>query len=125
MIQTLGQVMLYVHNQDQARSFWTEKLGFLVVAEADNGQDMRWIEVSPKGHGTSIVIHNKDVVARMEPELTLSTPSLMFFTDNINQLYNDLKNKGVKVGDIVDIPSGIIFNFADDEDNYFAVMERK
>lgn len=33
MIQKLGQVMLYVNNQDQARNFWTEKLGFQVIAE--------------------------------------------------------------------------------------------
>lgn len=125
MIRNLGQVMLYVKNQDQARDFWTEKAGFQVIEEVDNGQGMRSIEVAPEGAGTSIVIHNKDFIAQMEPELNLGTPSLMFITDNADQLHLNLKSKNVKVGDIVDMPSGRVFNFADDEDNYFAVMERK
>jgi len=49
----------------------------------------------------------------------------MFFTENIEELRRDLVNKNVKVGEIVNLPSGRVFNFADDEDNYFAVMEKK
>ncbi|KEZ51562.1 VOC family protein [Metabacillus indicus] len=125
MMKSLGQVMVYVKDQDQAKNFWVEKIGFTVIAEEDNKQGMRWIEVAPEGGGTSIVLHNKDFIAQMEPELNLGTPSLMFFTDNVDRLYDDLKNKGVKVGEIVDLPSGKLFNFADDEDHYFAVQERK
>ncbi|MGG1314139.1 VOC family protein [Cohnella laeviribosi] len=124
MISKLGQVMLYVKNQDQAVKFWTEKLGFSVIAEEKNG-DMRWIEIAPKGAETSIVLHNKAFVAQMEPELNLGTPSLMFFSEHFDQLHNDLFNQNVKVGEIVNTPSGRVFNFADDEENYFAVMERK
>ncbi|CAG5082912.1 MAG: glyoxalase/bleomycin resistance/extradiol dioxygenase family protein [Thermobacillus sp.] len=125
MIQKLGQVMLYVNNQDQSKAFWTEKLGFKVKAEEDNGEGMRWIEIAPPGADTTIVLQNKAFVAKMHPELNLSTPSLMFYTDNAEQLYNDLKGKNVKVGDLVEIPGGKVFNFADEEENYFAVMERK
>ncbi|WP_282032832.1 VOC family protein [Metabacillus indicus] len=125
MMKSLGQVMVYVKDQDQAENFWVEKIGFTVIAEEDNKQGMRWIEVAPKAGGTSIVLHNKDFIAQMEPELNLGTPSLMFFTDNVDRLYDDLKNKGVKVGEIVDLPSGKLFNFADDEDHYFAVQERQ
>lgn len=126
MINKVGQIMLYVNNQDEARAFWTEKLGFTVLAEEDNGQGMRWIEVAPNHGGTSIVLQNKELVAKMEPDMNLGTPSLMFYTDHVDQLYADLSNKNVKVGEIVTIPSGEkIFNFADDEENYFAVMEKK
>ncbi|MBB6669393.1 VOC family protein [Cohnella nanjingensis] len=125
MISKLGQVMLYVNNQDEARNFWTEKLGFSVIAE-ENSQGIRWIEVAPKGAATSIVLQNKEFVAKMEPEMNLGTPSLMFFTDHVDQLHADLSNKNVKVGEIVSMPSGEkVFNFADDEENYFAVMEKK
>lgn len=48
----------------------------------------------------------------------------MFFTDNLDQLYNNLLSNGVKVGEIVNLPSGKVFNFADNEENYFAVMEK-
>ncbi|WHX46995.1 VOC family protein [Paenibacillus woosongensis] len=124
MINRIGQVMLYVSNQDEAREFWTEKLGFEVISEETNGP-MRWIEVAPKGAATSIVLHNKEAVAQMNPEMNLGTPSLMYFTENLDQLYRDLTKKNVTVGDIVELPAGRVFNFADDEDNYFAVMETR
>lgn len=61
----------------------------------------------------------------MSPGLNLDTPSLMFFTENLEQLHSDLLNKKITVGEIVNMPSGGVFNFADNEENYFAVMERK
>lgn len=60
----------------------------------------------------------------MNPEMNLGTPSLMFFSDNFDQLNRELKDKNVTVGDIVEIPGGRVFNFADGENNYFAVMEK-
>lgn len=48
----------------------------------------------------------------------------MFYTTNVEELYNDLASKNVKVGDLVNTPSGKVFNFADDEENYFAVTEK-
>jgi lactoylglutathione lyase len=125
VINKLGQVMLYVKNQDEAVNFWTEKVGFSVISEEDNGQGFRWIEIAPtKEVETSIILHNKDFIAKMEPELNLGTPSLLFFTDNLDKLHNDLSNKNVTVGEIVTMPSGRVFNFADSEENYFAVLEK-
>jgi lactoylglutathione lyase len=125
MISKVGQIMLYVANQDQAVAFWTEKLGFTVISKEDNGQGMRWIEIAPnKNAETSIILHNKEFVAKMSPELNLGTPSLMFFSEDIDQLYRDLSNKNVTLGKMVNMPSGRVFNFADDENNYFAVMEK-
>ena len=126
MIKQVGQLMLYVNNQDDAVNFWTEKAGFQVIAEEDNGQGMRWIEVAPsKEAETSIILHNKEWVEKMSPGLNLGTPSLMFFTENIEQLYSDFSNKNITVGEMVDMPAGRVFNFADGEENYFAVMEKK
>ncbi|KFN01532.1 VOC family protein [Bacillus clarus] len=126
MINKVGQIMLYVNNQDEAVQFWTDKAGFHVIAEENNGQGFRWIEIAPrKGEGTSIVLHDKALIAKMQPELNLNTPSLMFFSDNLDQLYKDLSEKNVTVGKIVDLPTGRAFNFADSEQNYFAVMEKK
>ena len=126
MLSKIGQIMLYVNNQDNAVKFWTENLGFTVIAEENNDQGFRWIEIAPKnGAETSLILHNKDFVSKMSPGLNLDTPSLMFFTEDIEQLYNDLLNKKITVGEIVNIPTGRVFNFADNEENYFAVMEKK
>lgn len=126
MINNVGQIMLYVDDQDKAKEFWTEKVEFSVMAEEDNGQGMRWIEIAPnKEAETSIILHNKEFIAKMSPELHLGTPSLMFFSNNFDGLYSDLSNKHVTVGEIVNRPSGRVFNFADSENNYFAVMEKR
>ncbi|KJB89009.1 glyoxalase [Paenibacillus sp. E194] len=126
MINQIGQVMLYVNDQDQAVQFWTEKVGFIVVSEDNNGQGMKWIEIAPaQGAQTSFVLHNKQLIAEMQPDLNLGTPSIMLFSDDLDALYEDFKNKGITVGDVVTMPGARVFNFADDENNYFAVMERK
>ena len=126
MISKVGQIMLYVNNQDEAVDFWTEKVGFSVISEEDNGQGMRWIEIAPTNDAeTSIILHNKEFVAKMSPGVNLGTPSLLFFSENLDQLHSDLSNKNITVGEIVNMPSGRVFNFADGEENYFAVMEKK
>jgi len=72
MISKVGQIMLYVNNQDKAVNFWTEKAGFRVIADENNGQGMRWIEMAPSRDAeTSIILHNKELVAKMQPELNL------------------------------------------------------
>ncbi|MFZ0371002.1 MAG: VOC family protein [Halobacillus sp.] len=125
MFTKVGQIMLYVDNQDEAVDFWTEKFGFIVTSEENNDQGMRWFELAPKkGAETTIVLHNKEIVANMSPELNLDTPSLMFYSDDFEHLYRDLQNKGITVGEIMNMPSGRVFNFADNEDNYFAVMDK-
>lgn len=126
MFSRVGQIMLYVNDQDEAVSFWTEKLGFVVIAEEKLDKGFWWIEIAPqKDAETSIILHNKEFVAKMSPELNLDTPSLMFFTENLEQLHQDLSNKNITVGEMITMPSGRVFNFADNEENYFAVMERK
>lgn len=123
MIEQLGQVMLYVEDQEQSKKFWTEKLGFTVVSDIDNG--MRIITIAPKDEAqTSIVLHDKKKIEEMSPELSLSTPSLMFYAQNLEELYEDFKSKGITVGEFMKMPFGKVFNFADDEENYFAVMEK-
>ncbi|MDF2911402.1 MAG: hypothetical protein K0Q56_2283 [Sporolactobacillus laevolacticus] len=126
MIHKLGQIMLYVNNQDDSLKFWTEKAGFHLVSKEDNGQGLRWFEIAPSEEAeTSIVLHNKELIAKMQPELNLGTPSLLFFTEDLDALYKNFTDKKITVGNIVTMPTGRVFNFADNEGNYFAVLERK
>lgn len=125
MINKIGQVMLYVNNQDEAVNFWIEKVGFIVISDEDNGQGMRWIEIAPtKEAETSIILHNKRMISEMQPDMNLGTPSLMFFSEDLDKLHSTLSTKNITVGEIVTMPSGKVYNFADSEQNYFAVMEK-
>lgn len=122
MIQKIGQVMLYVDNIDDVTKFWTEDLGFALLGKNDEG--VRWREIAPsKDSETSFVLHEREVIAKMEPELNLGTPSIMFFTEDLEALYAHMKSRGITVGALVEIPGGKVFNFSDREGHYFAVME--
>lgn len=57
--------------------------------------------------------------------MNLDTPSIMFYTSEIVQFHNDLKENNIVVGEIIKMDMGRICNFADEEENYFAVMEKK
>lgn len=124
MIKKLGQVMIYVNDQQAAIKFWTEKVGFHLISE-DSWQEMSWYEIAPtKSAETSFVLQNKELVAKLEPEVNVGTPSLLFYADNLEQVYEDFKSKGITVGEIVNVPEGKVFNFADEEGNYFAIVEK-
>lgn len=124
LIRNLAEVMLYVNDQEETMRFWTEKFGFIVLEDETNEYGLRWIVLTPNEQAeTKIVLHNKEMIAKMQPELNVETPSLMFNTENIDEMYKDFQDKGITVGEMVTMPYGKVFNFADNEENYFAVME--
>lgn len=124
MIQKIGQVMIYVENPKKVMEFWKEKAGFVLIAELKN-EMMHSYEMAPsKEAETSFILHDKAVIAKMSPELTLGTPSIMFYTANIENLYDRFKQNEITVGELVSMPFGKVFNFADCEGNYFAVTEK-
>lgn len=125
MINKIGQIMLYVNNQEASVKFWTETLGFTLISTEDNGH-MKWYEIAASPNAeTTIILHDKELIAKMSPELNLGTPSLMFATNNFDELFEKLTSNNVTVGEIIAMPSGRVFNFADAENNYFAVAESK
>ncbi|MBC1429630.1 VOC family protein [Listeria seeligeri] len=125
MIKKIGQVMLYVENQAAVRDFWVEKLDFVVVSEEVVDGEIQWIEIAPTNDvETTFVLQNKKKVAEMNPDMNLGTPSILLFGENIAELYEEYKNKGITVGELVDLPMGRVFNFADNEGNYFAICEK-
>ncbi|EDP7889187.1 VOC family protein [Listeria monocytogenes] len=125
MVEKIGQVVLYVENQAAVRDFWVEKLDFVVVSEEVVNGEIQWIEIAPtKGVETTFVLQNKKKVAEMNPEMNLGTPSILLFGNNVAELYEEYKDKGITVGDLVDLPMGRVFNFSDNEGNYFAICEK-
>jgi catechol 2,3-dioxygenase-like lactoylglutathione lyase family enzyme len=47
---------LPVRDQDRARDFYIDVLGFEVIREAPMGPEQRWVQVAPKGGRTSITL---------------------------------------------------------------------
>ncbi|PHK48559.1 VOC family protein [Staphylococcus edaphicus] len=123
MINRLDEVMIYVYDHDKAIAFWTQHLGFNVADDTEE-MNMRVVKLTPEDDAqTAIVLQDKAKVDAMDMGVSTDTPSLIFATTQFDELFHRLKDNQVTVGDIMDLPMGRVFNFADEENNYFAVKE--
>lgn len=126
MIQSLGQIMLYVNNLDQNAKFWKEQAGFEKV-EKVNTEDGDYIYiVAPKlSSEVELVLQNRFKVEKMSPELNFGTPSILMQTSNLEEVYNHFIKNKVNANPIVEFGGMKVFNFSDNENNYFAIREVK
>lgn len=55
-ITRVGRVMVPVTDQDAAIGFYTDRLGFDVVADVPFGDGERWVEVAPPDGGAALAL---------------------------------------------------------------------
>lgn len=124
MIEKLSQIIVYMDDLETAKEFWLTKVGFYLVEDVVlNG--LRRIEIAPTAQAeTTLVLIDKHVVAQTSPELNLDTPSLLFQTTDIHTLYKRFQTTHITIGELIESPFGITFNFCDEEQNYFAVHQK-
>ncbi|PZL70436.1 glyoxalase [Enterococcus plantarum] len=114
------KIMLYVTNVEESSQFW-QKIGF-VEKERESVDGTLVVEIAPSETAeTMIVLYDLAFIQQHSPEVAGNTPSLMFFADDVINLYKKMKDAGVRVGELVQLPTGLVFNFADNDENYFAV----
>ncbi len=96
MITELHTVALYVTDQDRAKDFYVDTLGFELHADQPGmGSIGRWIEVAPAGAQTSFMLadaagwHQEDRVGR-SADVTLRC-------DDVDALHRDLVAQAVPV----------------------------
>ena len=114
------KIMLYVTNVEESSKFW-QKIGF-VEKERDAVDGTLVVEIAPtESAETMIVLYDLKFIQQHSPEVAGNTPSLMFFADDVMELYKKMKDANVCIGELVQLPTGLVFNFADNDENYFAV----
>jgi predicted enzyme related to lactoylglutathione lyase len=113
---TITQVQLFsipVSDQDRARQFYVDVLGFEVVNEADMGPDRHWLQVRPRGSETSITL-----VTWFDSMPAGSLRGLVLETDDLDAAIADLATRGLDVsGGIIDEPWGRFAQFEDPDGN--------
>ncbi len=125
MIKSLGQIMLYVRDQEASANFW-ERAGFQRVEKINSPDGGHVYVVAPlKASEVQLVLQDKTKVEKLEPELHLGTPSIMMQTDNLEEVYEHFVANGIKANPIIELSGFRFFNFSDNEDNYFAIQELK
>lgn len=106
-----------VRDQDRAKSFYTEALGFELLADEDMAPDQRWVQVAPKGADTSITL-----VTWFDSMPAGAQRGLVLETDDLDADVAALAAKGVPVSGVEDAPWGRYVTFADPDGNGFVLQ---
>jgi catechol 2,3-dioxygenase-like lactoylglutathione lyase family enzyme len=120
-ITQVGRVMVPVSDQDAAIAFYTDTLGFSLVADVPFGEGDRWVEVAPPGGGTALAL----VPPRGEYQPGRMT-GIAFVSADPRADYAELKEKGVDVdaelmGGDGTVP--LLFFFRDHDANQLMIAE--
>ena len=132
----LSTTQLWVHDQDEALRFWTEKVGFEVrmdVTMAELG-DFRWLTVGPVGQpDIAIVLMAIPGPPVMDAETAGQVKELMakgfagtvfLVTDDCRASYEELKSRGVEFTEAPEErPYGIDSGFRDPSGNAIRLTE--
>jgi len=135
MITKHSHSTVYVLDQDRAKAFYTEKLGFDVRDDATMG-DFRWLTVAPKSQPDACLIlmalkpnpmmdqEACDAIRKLLDKGVLGGGVLE--TDDCRRTYEELKARGVQfIREPKEMPYGIEALFRDDSGNFYSMGERK
>ena len=126
MINKIGKITLYVNNQDEAKEFWTGKLNFVVKFEQPMGPGMKWLEIAPnQNEFTTFVLYDKNLMLKQNPSASVSNPTLILSSTDVENAYNKMKENGVEVGELNNMPYGKMFSFKDQDGNDYLLREDK
>ncbi len=124
MITQVANVCIFVNDQDAAKTFYTEKLGFEVHLDAPFGPDSRWLSVAPKGADTEIILYNPDANWEHYRQVVGQSQAVTFYVQGIDQTIADLQAKGVVAPmGIMDAPWGRHAFILDHEQNMLLLVE--
>lgn len=124
MITKLTHVTIWVKNQDDAKAFYVDKLGFKVhTDDSKTIPGYRWLTVQPRDQQEFEIVlgiaQNPEEIAAIGKQGTWVLGS-----DNIQEDYQLLKSRGVKVhGEPKVNPYGTDFVFEDLYGNTFDLMQ--
>ncbi len=137
MLKQLTHAQVWVHDQDEALAFYTEKLGMelredVTVPELGN---FRWLSVGVPGQEEVALtlmavpgppVFDADTKAKLEELVAKGAATGLFFrTDDIKGTYEELKGRGVEFSqEPTEQPYGVDAGFRDPSGNQMRVMQQ-
>jgi predicted enzyme related to lactoylglutathione lyase len=104
---------LPVTDQDRAKAFYLDKLGFELVADTAMGPDQRWVQVRPAGGDTSITL-----VTWFDTMPPGSAKGTVVESDDLDADVAAIRSRGVDISDgIQEAPWGRFVTFDDPDGN--------
>jgi uncharacterized glyoxalase superfamily protein PhnB len=132
----ISTAQLWVHDQDEALAFWTEKIGMEVKSDVTVPElgNFRWLTVGPPGQDdVAIVLMAIPGPPVMDEKTAEQVRELMgkgfagtvfLTTDDAQGSYDELKGRGVEFTDPLDErPYGIDAGFRDPSGNSIRLTE--
>ena len=104
MSQGVGVSGIYVRDQDEALSFYVDKLGFIVHTDAKNG-DYRWLTVQYPGQASFQLglfkpqpptVDEASAQTLREMVAKGAMPPLVLVVESCRAAYEDMKSRGVE-----------------------------
>ena len=138
MITKFSHATVYVVDQERAKDFYCNKLGFEVRTDATMGS-FRWLTVGPRTQPELELVLMKITPSDMGPGMTAEQAAMMrslveagvvgvgvVETDDCRRTYAELKERGVTFSrEPKEMPYGVEAVFRDDSGNFFSLTQRK
>ena len=132
----IANAQLWVHDQDEALDFYTQKLGMEVRADATLPEmgGFRWLTVGPPGQDdfaiTLMAIPGPPVMDEPTAEQVGAlmakgfAGTVFLTTDDVHATYDELRARGVEFGEPpTEYPYGIDSSFRDPSGNNFRLTQ--
>jgi catechol 2,3-dioxygenase-like lactoylglutathione lyase family enzyme len=134
MIRKMSHATIFVSNQEEALTFYRDKLGFQVHTDAMVGEDFRFLTLNVKDQPDFEIILMEPKPGRLMDETTATQLRAIidkgvlgagaFHTDDCRGTYQQLKEKGVEfVSEPAERPYGIEAVFKDNSGNWFSLTQ--
>jgi catechol 2,3-dioxygenase-like lactoylglutathione lyase family enzyme len=137
MIKSVSAVNVWVHDQDEALAFYTQKLGFEIREDVTLPElgDFRWLTVGPAGQDdVALALMAIPGPPVFDTETADSVRNLMakgaagglfFSTDDCRATYKELKSRGVEfTEEPSERPYGIDAGLRDPSGNAIRMVQR-
>jgi predicted enzyme related to lactoylglutathione lyase len=127
MIDRIATVSIYVADQDRAKEFYTNVLGFELRQDAPlyPGATSRWLAVAPPGAVTEAILYVPDENWEHYRAVLGKSQSMTFNVTDMAALHADLTAKGVKFVQEPDVqPWGTYAMIEDSEGNKLILVEQ-
>ena len=127
----VANAQLWVHDQDEALDFWTNKVGFEVRQDITMPElgDFRWLTVGAPGQDISITLMAipgspvMDEASKKQVEDLMAkgwAGTVFLTTDDVQSAYEQLKERGVEFTEApAEQPYGVDSEFRDPSGNKF------
>lgn len=111
-------VSIPVSDQDRAKNFYSEILGFQLLRDDPMGPEQRWVQLAPQ-RGTATIT----LVSWFEQMPPGSLQGMVLESSDVKAEHKRLKGKGLEISDLTEAPWGTYATFSDPDGNGWVLQQ--